>query len=145
MIADLALGPARMSAMRLPALQQMFYGPAWRRRWAWLWAGLVCVVTIAALTPGHTAPSAGLGDKLDHLLAFASLAASGGLALRSSWRATLAVATGMVVYGGFIELAQTQVPGRVGDWADLLADSVGVALGLALVLALRQAWRDNTL
>ena len=134
-----------MRAMHRQYPYRIFHDPAWRRGWAVLWCGLAFLVGVAALTPGNMALTLSPNDKLDHLLAFASLAASGGLALRSSWRATLAVATGMVAYGGFIELAQTQVPGRVGDWADLLADSVGVALGLALVLALRQAWRDNTL
>lgn len=102
------------------------------------------VVGSAALAPSDAAPTLSSLDKLDHLLAFAALAAAGGLALRAGWRAALVVAASMVAYGGFIELVQTQVPGRAADWADLLADSLGVVFGLVLVLALRSAWRAKS-
>lgn len=125
----------------MPSLRTLFHAPEWRRLWAWLWSGLMLVVAGAALAPGRAAPTLSHLDKLDHLLAFAALAAAGGLALRAGWRTALMVAASMVAYGGLIELAQTQVPGRVGDWADLLADTMGVMLGLGLVLALRRAWR----
>ena len=132
-----------MGAMRFPCLHRMFHDPAWRARWGFLTGVLALVVGLAALAPGDVATALSPNDKLNHLLAFTALAASGGLALRSGWRATLIVAAGMLAYGGFIELAQTQVPGRLGEWADLLADSAGVVLGLVLVLALRQIWRDH--
>ena len=132
-----------MGAMYRPFPQRVFHDPTWRGRWAVLSVGLALGLGWAALMPGDMTPALGSNDKLNHLLAFAVLAATGRLALRSGWRATLIVGAGMVAYGGFIELAQTQVPGRMGDWADLLADGVGVALGLVLVLALRQGWRDK--
>jgi VanZ family protein len=43
-----------------------------------------------------------------------------------------------IAYGAFIEIVQTQIPSREGDWADLAADMVGVALGLAFVTAVRR-------
>ncbi len=129
--------------MRSPCLHQMFHDPAWRGRWGLLTGALALVVGMAALTPGDAAPNLSSNDKVNHLLGFAALAASGELALRQGWRASLLVAGGMLAYGGFIELAQTQVPGRVGEWADLLADGVGVALGLTLVLVLRHIWRKQ--
>ena len=94
--------------------------------------------------PADMAPVLSSSDKLNHLLAFTCLGVSGRLALRSGWRGTFIVGAGLVVFGGFIELAQTQVPGRIGDWADLMADAAGIVLGLVLVLALRQSSRVKT-
>ena len=130
--------------MHRPLSHRMFHDPTWRIRWAVLSVGLALGVGWAALMPADIAPALSSNDKLNHLLAFACLAASGRLALRSGWRATSIVGAGLVAYGGFIELAQTQVPGRMGDWADLLADGAGVVLGLVLVLALRQGSRGKT-
>lgn len=121
----------------------LFHDPAWRPRWAGLWAALMVLVSVAALSPGNSTPSLSANDKLDHLLAFSALAAAGGLALRAGWRSALLVSTSTVAYGGFIEVAQTQIPGRFGDWADLLADSAGVVLGLGAVLLLRWLWRPR--
>ena len=39
--------------------------------------------------------------------------------------ALVGVALGLLGYGGFIELVQTQVPGRTASWADLAADALG--------------------
>jgi len=38
----------------------------------------------------------------------------------------------LLVFGGLIELAQAATGWRHGEWADWLADAVGLALGLAL-------------
>ena len=124
-------------------LHRLVHEPAWRPRWAVLWAGLMFFVAMAALSPGDAAPTLTPSDKLNHLLAFAALAAAGSLALRDRWHAALLVAGSMVAYGGFIELAQTQIPGRFADGADLLADGLGVALGLGTVHLLRRLWRDE--
>ncbi len=43
---------------------------------------------------------------------------------------TLVLAPALLAYGGFIEVAQSFAPPRQADWADLLADGVGIALGL---------------
>lgn len=38
----------------------------------------------------------------------------------------------VLAYGGAIEIAQSYLPPREGDWLDLLADAVGISLGLLL-------------
>ncbi len=91
-----------------------------------------------ALTP-HPPPAANLGwDKLNHACAFATLAAVACLSLRSS-SARPAALLALLAYGGLIEIAQTFVPGRSGEWADLLADAAGIAIGALLAGAVTAA------
>lgn len=100
-----------------------------------MFVGVLVAVSYLALTP--TPPKAAdLGwDKLNHFTAFGTLTVLGGLAWRRTpWR----VALGLLAYGGLIELLQTQVPGRAAEWADLLADGIGILLGLALLAAMRR-------
>ena len=97
-------------------------------------------VSYLALTP--TPPKAAdLGwDKLNHFSAFGTLTVLGGLA----WPGRLArLSLGLLAYGGLIEVLQTQVPGRSAEWADLLADGVGILLGLALLRLLRRLARSR--
>ena len=106
-----------------------------QRRALVVFVGVLVAVSYLALTP--TPPKAAdLGwDKLNHFSAFGTLTVLGGLAWgRTQWR----VALGLLAYGGLIELLQTQVPGRAADWADLLADGIGIVLGLAVLAALRR-------
>ena len=42
------------------------------------------------------------------------------------------LAASLLVFGGAIELAQAATGWRSGDWADWLADAVGLIAGLAL-------------
>ena len=98
-----------------------------RAFWQALFVLLFIVISTLALSP---APPAGLStgwDKANHALAFAALAFSGRFAwTRRPW--PLAIA--LLAYGGAIELLQMHIPNRDGDWHDLLADGVGIALGL---------------
>ncbi len=108
--------------------------PYWRATLALLLA----VITWLALTP-KPPPEAGLlWDKLNHFGAFASLAVAGYMGFQRRW---VPVALGLLVYGGSIEVLQALTPTRVGDWVDLLADAIGIALGLGLaaVVARRAA------
>lgn len=126
------------AAMHLPSAEALLHDPHWRRAWAWLWALQLLVVGVAALSPGDVAPTLSPSDKIDHLLAFAVLAATGMLAFRRQPSSLLVVAGALIAYGAGIELAQMHVPGRQGSFADLLADAAGVALGLGFVLLLRR-------
>ena len=104
---------------------------------AWRITLLVLVVVIGwlALSP-KPPPGVDLGwDKLNHACAFAALAAAACFSLRFE-RARPAALLALLVYGGLIEIAQTYVPGRNGEWADLLADAVGIAIGALLAAAL---------
>ncbi|MDH4393480.1 MAG: VanZ family protein [Aquabacterium sp.] len=94
---------------------------------------LLAVVTWLALTPAPPSQAGLLWDKLNHCAAFASLAVAGTLGFQRRW---WAVALGLLAYGGPIEVLQAFTPTRVGEWADLLADGIGIALGLGLAAAL---------
>ena len=48
------------------------------------------------------------------------------------WR----VGCALLAYGGLIEVMQAFTPSRVGEWPDLLADGVGIGLGLVLAAGL---------
>ncbi|NDP38896.1 MAG: VanZ family protein [Rhodoferax sp.] len=75
-------------------------------------------------------PSTGW-DKGNHLLAFTVLAVLG---LRAYPVHTVAVLSGLLVFGGLIELLQSLTPDRMAEWADWLADSLGLLLGWGIVL-----------
>ncbi len=104
--------------------------------WRLVFLVLLVIVGWLALTPQ---PPRELGtgwDKSNHLLAFSTLMICGRLGWSRHW---LLLFAGLLAYGGAIELAQQQVPGRDGEWADLLADAIGLAIGQLLsVLALRR-------
>lgn len=76
--------------------------------------------------PGAPGPALPLTDKQIHALAFALLV------LPLGWvrpRAALWLGPLALAYGGAIELIQPSV-GRSAEWGDLLADAIGIALGL---------------
>ena len=106
----------------------------WRRQAirALFWLALIAI-TILALIPGPSMPPVLLGaDKLKHIAAFTALA---GLA-RLGWpRLRLwLLAFILLGHGAFIEIVQgSPVLGREMSWADLVADGIGISLGLAAV------------
>jgi VanZ family protein len=116
----------------------LLHAPRWRHRWRVLLLGLLVVVTWLALTPHPPQNPMDQGDKFDHVLAFGTLGLIAALA-GAPRRGRLATAAGgLLLYGGMIELAQTQLPPRSGEWLDLLADAAGIALGLATATLLRR-------
>ena len=107
-----------------------------RRLWQVLLVLLVLAVAWLALSPAPP-PQADTGwDKANHALAFAVLAAMAELAL---WpqpaRRRLNVAA-LLAYGALIEVVQSRLPARSGEWSDLAADAVGIAIGLLLAAPL---------
>ncbi len=118
--------------MPLPALTQVppgFARPSF-------WALLLCVTVLSLLPTDYLPPQIfSLWDKAQHALAFAALAALGLQAYpHRRWR----VLSGLLVFGGLIELAQAATGWRYGEWADWLADAVGLALGMALAESLQR-------
>lgn len=99
--------------------------PVWRA----LLALLLAVISWLALTPAPPPEAGLLWDKLNHFAAFASLAVAGFMGFQRRW---VPVALGLLTYGGLIELLQSLTSTRVGDGVDLLADAIGIALGLGL-------------
>jgi VanZ family protein len=90
----------------------------------------ILVVAVLMLTPADELPTVGLWDKLEHGLAFAVLASSGAVAFprRSS---LIRLAWGLPCLGALFEVLQLFAPGRDAAVGDALANTLGVAIGLA--------------
>lgn len=105
--------------------------PGLQRGLAWgFWSLALCVAVLSLLPTAYLPPQVfSLWDKAQHALAFTALTTLGLLAYpRRPWR-VLAV---LLAFGGAIELAQAATGWRYGEWADWLADAVGLAAGSAL-------------
>ncbi|GJG98869.1 VanZ family protein [Cupriavidus pauculus] len=94
-----------------------------------LFAACALGVLVLSLLPPD-APEVSTGwDKSNHLLAFGVLAVLGVRAWPGrAWH----VVVGLIAYGGMIEFLQSLTTYRDASWLDLLADGVGIAIGLAL-------------
>lgn len=105
----------------------------WRLLLALLAAG-VAALALTPVPPEHI----GLGwDKLNHLAAFAALSVCAVLGWHDAGTVRrLLVLLTLLAFGGAIELLQRHVPGRSAEWADLLADGIGIFAGALLA----QAW-----
>ena len=93
---------------------------------------------VAAVLPQDLAPQIGsLGDKAHHVLAFIVLA----LLLRLGYKIHYWYAFLLLVgYGTFIEFSQLYAINRCGDFKDVLADTVGVFIGLKLYKYLQKVF-----
>jgi VanZ family protein len=111
-------------------LLNLFAAPERRLLWRALLAVLLIAITWLALSPAPP-PTVDTGwDKSNHAMAFAALAFVGVWALWPRPRQWLLLVVALLAYGGAIEIAQSFVPPRSADWADLLADGLGIAIGL---------------
>ena len=109
------------------------------QRWGrWSFWLLTLVVIGLTLSPAAYLPKQAfsLWDKAEHALAFATLVLLGVLAYPR--RIGLLVFS-LLAFGGAIELAQAATGWRSGDWADWLADGVGLVAGLPLAWFIRRA------
>lgn len=109
------------------------------RFWLALWLLAVLAVLVFCLMPASGLPDLPHnGDKLEHALAFFALAAS---AVQLYARPRLrVVGVGLLLLGFAIEVAQGALTAdRSADPFDLMADAVGIALGMATALT---PWRD---
>ncbi|WP_119154851.1 VanZ family protein [Caldimonas tepidiphila] len=110
-------------------------GPHAARFWRCTLVLLLCVVTWLALAPGAPqVPGSLLGwDKLHHLAAFAVLAVVAGLGFPA---ASAPVLAGLLAFGALIEMLQSLTPNRHASWADLVADLLGIVLGVMIARGL---------
>lgn len=105
----------------------------------WLFAATAVVVMVLSLSPLEPdAPSLGW-DKANHMAAFTLLALLGCRAYPSHTGIVLA---GLLAYGGLIEVLQSFTGYRSAEWADLLADALGLPLGW-VVARLHRGMRDR--
>ena len=115
-----------------------------RHPWVWLGLGwtLVACVVILSLMPGQKLPQVGVSDKVEHALAYAALTLwFTGVYPRSSY---LRVAMGMFALGIGLEIAQGLLPfGREMEVLDIVANSIGVLLGIAAAFAGLGGWAQR--
>ena len=107
----------------------------------WFFAGMaiVAAVVTACLVPSHVLPTVGVYDKIEHSVAFFTLAIwFDGLLPRRDY---VFLFLAMIALGGGIEVAQSLMGlGREADIWDLVADAKGACAGVALALTPLGRW-----
>ena len=91
-------------------------------------------VAVLSLLPSSVLPPTSIGDKVEHVIAYAVL---GLLGAASSDRSVMHVILGLSIFGSAIEMLQTFPPGRSPDPLDVVADAAGAAVGCGLAILLR--------
>jgi VanZ family protein len=125
--------------MSQPAQRPIHIGPIrldTAARMAW-WC-LLAASIVVALWP-RTPEAIDLGwDKANHLVAYAGLTLLG--CWTQSWRQRT-VALVMIAHGGLVEVLQGFTTYRSAEWADLLADALGIGVGIVLTIVLQRMLR----
>ena len=96
------------------------------------WLALLGVLVLSLVPAGTSLPTTGW-DKTNHLLGFAVLS----LLARCAYARLGVVGTlvGLLLFGVLIELLQAMTPDRFSEWGDLVANGVGIVVGLVLFQA----------
>jgi VanZ family protein len=97
--------------------------------------GTSALVAALSLAPSTTLPPMSIGDKMEHVTAYAVL---GLLGAASSVRGVARVILGLAAFGIAIEMLQSFSPGRSPDPLDAMADIVGASLGCGAAIVLRR-------
>ena len=98
----------------------------------------VIAIMVLALMPMTAVPVTTAWDKLDHVLAFFTLALLTEQAF--SWKVVLAwLGLGLLAFGVGIEIAQWFTPDRGGQSVDVMADGIGITI-YGAVRRLTAAW-----
>jgi len=103
-------------------------------------AAVVAILVLALWPTSESMPLHTAWDKADHVAAFAALTILG---LRAWPSCPLRVLSGMFLYGVLIEVLQAFTSWRRGDWRDVVADVVGLALGILLLRAWERRRRER--
>ena len=113
----------------------------WPRLWLGLWWLAIALVALGSLLPAMLLPVVPEGgDKFEHLLGYGLLAAI-AVQVFATRDALLRAALGLVLLGVALELAQGWFTAtRAMDPMDALANTLGVALGMATVLTPVRDW-----
>ncbi len=112
----------------------------YRRLWFACGVALAVLISIVCWVPMRELPKIeSVSDKLEHFVAFGLLAFWFGSIVVRRDLAWLAIA--LVGFGGLIELGQAAMRlGRQAEFLDLVADAIGVLLGLLLALTPLGRW-----
>jgi VanZ family protein len=100
---------------------------SWNKRWLALTIIVFIGITILSLLPPKSGVEIQSNDKINHFIAYATLAFCGLSAYSGPKIVRLLLFC--VCYGLFMEWMQGLVPGREQSWYDALANSLGVAIG----------------
>lgn len=105
-----------------------------------LWILAILVVMVMSLLPSYSLPMRALdllhvNDKLEHCLAYAVLAFLP--AIHEQRRFIFSAALGAVALGIALEYGQLLTGWRDFEYGDMVADAVGVCLGVAAAVPLR--------
>ncbi|MCO5101730.1 MAG: VanZ family protein [Burkholderiaceae bacterium] len=103
-------------------------------------AAVVAILMLALWPTSESMPLHTAWDKADHVAAFAVLTIL-GLRAWPSW--PLRVVSSLLFYGVLIEVLQSFTSWRHGDWRDVVADVVGVAVGILLLRAWERRRRER--
>lgn len=116
------------------------------KRWQVAGLAILLAVLVCALVPpewlrlrlGVRDVALQMSDKSLHGMTFVfmTLWFCGQYARSSYWR----IAAGLLLFGAFIEICQRMLVYRDAESLDLLADSVGIAIGLAIAMAGAGGW-----
>jgi VanZ family protein len=93
-------------------------------------------VAALSLMPRASLPVLPVGDKVEHLLAYAALGLLGA-ATAHSRAETRQTIFGLVAFGATLELLQAFSPGRSPELADALLNTAGACLGGGAITLLR--------
>ena len=92
----------------------------------WCYTAVILLLTLSPATYLKPLSTFTFWDKAEHGLSFALLA---WLALLAWPTRPLRLLLALLVFGGAIELVQAATGWRSGEWADWLADGIGLGLG----------------
>ena len=98
-----------------------------------VWVLVAAIVALTIVPPGWR-PVTGVPRNFEHFLIF--LLAGGAFALAYSCNAYI-LAAAALVFCGTLELSQTLVPGRHARLTDLIVDTSGALVGIAVVVLIR--------
>lgn len=114
----------------------------WPGLWLAGWVGLLALVAVGSLMPSDDLPSVSFDglDKIEHFVGHAVLSVY-AVMLFARLRTQAIAALGLIAFGIALELAQATLSvDRVGDSADVVANSVGVLAGLLLSATPAASW-----
>ncbi len=99
------------------------------------WSALIASY-ILAIIPQDIAPTIGdLSDKTLHFIAFAVLTLLLNLSYQITWWKSVLY---LLFYASFIEFSQYFTPNRCAEWLDIVADTIGIGIGLLLYWAYKK-------
>ena len=111
-------------------------------RWGKFWLGsgwiLVVLVVVLSVMPGATELRLTLSDKTGHMLAYLVLTVwFAGVYTRSRYPW---IVVGLILLGGGLEMVQRQLLHRSAEFADLVANCIGISAGIVLSLIFLGGW-----